>query len=167
MAIEHKQALRKFIGSGGDSEMSYSIDVEDGEILYHTHTVRYHDNRPGSGIVSSSGNISLDNLKNGLSGGEYYEAARAEVERQLQVFEERHPSPNIPTVLLSVGYLHRSHDYLFLLKRLTHFFPHGKTFRTSDVYGRRGDWPDPLGLAFDFPKSELRIVMDVLGVCRA
>src|ERR1017187_9628079 len=53
MAIEHKQALRKFIGSGGDSEMSYSIDVEDGEILYHTHTVRYHDNRPGSGIVSS------------------------------------------------------------------------------------------------------------------
>jgi hypothetical protein len=87
MANEHKQALSKFIGRGGNSRMSYSIDVEDGRILYTTENEGHAFMRDGD-ASSTQRKISLDDLKNHrVRGGNYYEAARAEVERQLQLMK--------------------------------------------------------------------------------
>jgi hypothetical protein len=88
MANEHKQMLSKCIGRGGGSQMSYSIYVENGRILYTTENEGHAFMRHGE--ATSTREISLDGLKNNRvrGGGKYYEAAKAEVERQLQLLKE-------------------------------------------------------------------------------
>jgi len=88
MANEHKQSLSKCIGRGGSSQKSYSIYVDDGRILYATENEGHAFMRDGD--ATSTREISLDDLKNNRvrGGGNYYEAAKAEVERQLQLMKE-------------------------------------------------------------------------------
>jgi hypothetical protein len=88
MANEHRQELRKFIGSGSGSQISYSIYVVDGRIVYETENEGHAFMRDGDAISTKW--ISLDDLKNNRvrGGGNYYEAGKAEVERQLQLMKE-------------------------------------------------------------------------------
>jgi len=116
-----------------------------------------------------------------VRGGDFYEAARAEVERQLQLMKEndseaesrtaeaktaeevslKHSSsPNrIPDVLPSLACLGDLSHYdqgLFLLTRLSKVFPQNMTFSKVDLFWCEVDRPDPYGLAAGIPRHEQR-----------
>ena len=180
MTNRHKHELWKFIGSGSGGQKSYSVYVENGRIVYKTEdeyrAFMCH------GDASSTKWISVDALKyRRLRGGDFYEAARAEVERQLQLMKEDDSaaesstpeaktaeevslkdssSPNrIPDILpslASLGDLSPHDQGAFLLIRLAKVFPRSMTFSKADLFWCDVDRPDPYGLAAGIPRQEQR-----------
>lgn len=169
MANEHKQTLSKCIGRGGSSQKSYSIDVTDGRILYTTENEGHAFMRDGDD--TSTKQISLDDLKNnGVRGGSnYYEAARIEVERQLQLMKESDTgSPflisHVAKDFSSFQVLLQDEQRMLLLRRLAVLFPRGQTFDPHSVPVWIDVRPNPDGLAFGFPERELsRANVDLLS----
>ena len=81
-----EEQLHTPIGSGEGSQIEYSIYVENGRVFYETENSGYAFMR--NGPCSSTVEITLDDLKNSrVRGGHFYEAAKAEVERQLAILD--------------------------------------------------------------------------------
>ena len=188
MANEHKQALRKFIGRGGSSQMSYSIYVEDGRILYTTENEGHASMRHGD--ATSTKWISFDDLKNDRvrGGADYYDAIRIDVERQLQLMKEyesetersiaeaktaeelpliNSSSPNhidfFAHNLASFNELPLRDQGIFLLAQIALSISWGKTFSKDDLFLRKGNRLDPKGLAQGFPWYEREIALTKLS----
>ena len=189
MANGPKHKLWKLMGSWGGSQISYSICVDNGQILYNTENEGHAFMRHGD--ASSTKEISLDALRNNSvrDGGNYYEATRIEVERQLRLMKEtdsetesRTPetttaenvsllnsrSPRrIPDDILNLACLKdlSMHDQgLFLITCIASLFPRGKTFAKASLFESKGDRGDPNRLARSFPEHERESALKYLQV---
>lgn len=82
-----EERLYSIIGSGAGSQIEYTIYVENGRVFYETENDGYAFMR--NGPERGTQEITLDDLKNSrVRGGHFYEAAKAEVERQLALMEK-------------------------------------------------------------------------------
>lgn len=77
--------LYKEIGHNVHRQTSYSVAVRNGEVIYHTENEGDAFMRDGDCSVTRT--IGLDELKamSTARGGEFYEEAKQEVERQLRI----------------------------------------------------------------------------------
>jgi hypothetical protein len=87
-----EERLHTLVGSGEGSQIEYSIYVENGRVIYETENSSHAFMR--NGACTETQEITLDDLKNGrVRGGRFYEAAKAEVERQLKIMKVKKPTP--------------------------------------------------------------------------
>jgi hypothetical protein len=81
------ERLYAHIGAGAGSQIEFVIYVENGRVFSQTENNGYAFLRKGPETTTRE--ITLHDLKNSrVRGGQYYEAAKAEVERQLKLMSE-------------------------------------------------------------------------------
>jgi hypothetical protein len=79
--------LRTLVGSGEGSQYEYQIFVVDGKVICESENTSHAFFRKGASPTFEV--ITLDDMKSGRArGSKFYEAARAEVERQLELMNK-------------------------------------------------------------------------------
>jgi hypothetical protein len=79
--------LRTLVGSGEGSQYEYQIFVVDGKVICESENASHAFFRKGASPTFEE--ITLDDMKSGRArGSKFYEAARAEVERQLELMNK-------------------------------------------------------------------------------